>query len=413
MKHTMVMSACLLVLLVSYTSFAQNKKVTILGSSTAAGFGVAIGNRDSAWAKRLEASFKKNTLDGRDTIIDNVAAGGYTTYQSMPTGYQPPAGRPAPDPNANVTYVLNSSPRPDVVIINYPTNDIVSGFAPVEMMTNLRFMFQQFTSVGIRTFISTSQPRNTTSSDNQRTLLRQLVDSIQNSFGYYSINFWDDLVTTDGTNMLRADLTPDGTHPNEQGHRFLFQRVQAKDIFGVTAGSPLPLSVQNWQTRLDHKVVRLSWHSQNEEAGSSFEVQRSADGKQFQPLQVLKGVGHDADYSWVDASPQKGKNFYRLKIVAPGQTVYTRILPIIIDEQHLVTSLYVDASTLHLQLKPGQDHPVFEIINASGAILKKQTSTPGNNTLSIGVSELPAGDYFLRIITAARVNEVQRFAILK
>jgi hypothetical protein len=287
----------------------------------------------------------------------------------------------------------------------------VNGYDPKEMMDNLRYMFQQLNANGIRTYIATSQPRNLTT--DQRTILRQLVDSIQNNFKNYSINFWDDLVANDGSYMLRADLTVDGIHPTDVGHRFLFQRVQAKNILGAIAGAPLPVSIQNWQTRLDDNVVRISWHSQNEEAGSNFEVQRSADGKQFTTLQVLKGVGHDADYSSVDANPQKGNNFYRLKIVAPGQTLYARILPVLIDEQHLVTSLYVDASNLHLQLRPGQEHPILEIINMSGAILKKRTSTAGNNTLSIPVSELPAGNYFLRISTAAGISEVQRFALLK
>jgi lysophospholipase L1-like esterase len=408
MKHTMVMSACLLALLVSYTSSAQ-KKVAILGSSTAEGTGASIV--DSSWVGRLRTSFNQNASDGIDTTIDNLARGGYVTYQSLPTGYPTPSNRPAPDPARNITFVLNIVPRPDVVIISYPTNDIVNGYDPKEMMDNLRYMFQQLNANGIRTYIATSQPRNLTT--DQRTILRQLVDSIQNNFRNYSINFWDDLVANDGSYMLRADLTVDGIHPTDVGHRFLFQRVQAKNILGAIAGAPLPVSIQNWQTRLDHNVVRISWHSQNEEVGSNFEVQRSADGKQFTTLQVLKGVGHDADYSWVDASPQKGNNFYRLKIVAPGQTLYARILPVMIDEQHLVTSLYVDASNLHLQLRAGQEHPVFEIINMSGAILKKRTSTAGNNTLSISVSELPAGDYFLRVSTAAGVSEVQRFALLK
>jgi lysophospholipase L1-like esterase len=408
MKHTMVMSACLLALLVSYTSSAQ-KKVAILGSSTAEGTGASVV--DSSWVGRLRTSFNQNASDGIDTTVDNLARGGYVTYQSLPTGYPTPSNRPAPDPARNITFVLNIVPRPDVVIISYPTNDIVNGYDPKEMMDNLRYMFQQLNANGIRTYIATSQPRNLTT--DQRTILRQLVDSIQNNFRNYSINFWDDLVANDGSYMLRADLTVDGIHPTDVGHRFLFQRVQAKNILGAIAGAPLPVSIQNWQTRLDDNVVRISWHSQNEEAGSNFEVQRSADGKQFTTLQVLKGVGHDADYSSVDANPQKGNNFYRLKIVAPGQTLYARILPVLIDEQHLVTSLYVDASNLHLQLRPGQEHPILEIINMSGAILKKRTSTAGNNTLSIPVSELPAGNYFLRISTAAGISEVQRFALLK
>src|SRR5689334_18302519 len=108
------------------------KKLTVLGSSTAAGNGASV--IDSSWVGRLQASFRKNMSDGIDTPINNRAVPGYVTYQSLPTGYPTPPARPLPDPNANITYVLSEVPKPDVVIINYPTNDIVSDYTPKEMM---------------------------------------------------------------------------------------------------------------------------------------------------------------------------------------------------------------------------------------------------------------------------------------
>ena len=156
MKSIFTISLCLFIELCIPVCFAQ-KKIAILGSSTAAGTGAFPS--DSSWVNRLQANFRKNTTDGIDTSIDNRAVGGYVTYKSLPTGYPTPSDRPLPDPSANVTYVLNSSPRPDVVIINYPTNEIVNGYAPKEMMDNLRLMFQQFNANGITCYITTSQPR--------------------------------------------------------------------------------------------------------------------------------------------------------------------------------------------------------------------------------------------------------------
>ena len=409
MKSTIILlGTCLLIQ--SAPLFAQTK-VIVLGSSTAAGYGASVP--DSAWVARLRASFQKNQSDGKDTIIDNRAVPGYVTYQSLPTNYPTPPNRPFPDPNANTTYVLNSNPRPEVVIINYPTNDIVNNYSPKEMMDNLRYMFQQLNSNGIRTYITTTQPRNSGTDATQRTLLRQLLDSIQINFSNYAVDFWDDLVTTDGSNMLRADLTPDGIHPNDQGHRYLFQRMQAKNIFSTISNAPLPVKVIHWQVRLDNSVVRLSWHTVNEQAGSRFEVERSADGNHFISIQALTGVGHDADYSWIDASPLKGKSYYRLKMVTQGQTSYDSILPIVFDQQALIASLYVDGSVLHVQMNAGQDHTVIEIINSLGSIVKKQALTNGTTTISIPISNLPSGDYFLRITIPGEKSAVERFAKLK
>jgi len=410
MKSILAISFSLSVLLISSTSFCQ-KKLTILGSSTAYGNGASVV--DSSWVGRLRASFNKNSSDGVDTTIDNRAVPGYVTYQSLPTDYPTPPNRPSPDPSANITYVLNSIPRPDIVIISYPTNDILNGYDPKEMMDNLRFMYKSLDTNGIICFIATSQPRNT-ASDAQRTILQQLVDSIQNTFGFHSINFWNDLVTTDGTNMLRPEVNADGTHPNNLGHRLLFEKVQQKNIFGITGGS-LPVVIQNWQAGLQGSVVLLSWHSYKEEDQNVFEIQRSLDGREFQTLQKLNAAGHDADYSWTDVHPAKGKNFYRLKIIAPGQITYTRVIPVLNDQQQLITRFFNDGSRLHLQVNCQQNQQVvLSIINASGSLVKKQ-SYPGAaiTNVTIPITELSSGNYFLRVVTSDGASAIERFAKLK
>src|SRR4051794_26066216 len=117
MMNIFAIGTSLLLVLNSYNGLAQLKKITVLGSSTAAGTGASVP--DSSWVGKLRLSFSKNPSDGKDTIVNNRAVGGYVTYKSLPTGYSHPGDRPDPDPNANVTYVLNDLPRADVVIINY------------------------------------------------------------------------------------------------------------------------------------------------------------------------------------------------------------------------------------------------------------------------------------------------------
>ena len=409
MKDIFTISICLFCLFVS-PSFAQMKKVTVLGSSTAAGTGATPG---FGWVDLLTASFNKNKTDGIDTIVDNRALGGYTTYHSMPTGNFVP-NRPTPDETRNVTFVLNNSPRPDIVIINYPTNDIANYYDPKEMMDNLRLMFNELKANGITTYITTTQPRNSVDPP-QRTILRQLVDSIQNTFGINSINFWDDLVTNDGQNMIRPELAePDGTHVNNLGHQLLFERVLAKNIFGLSE-SPLPVTLKNWQVNIEAGVVKLSWNTAQEEQGTLFEVQRSSTGNTFQALAIIKGTGHDANYSWTDASPLSGKSFYRLKIMEASKEMYSRIIPIVNDKHQLISSFYTDASLIHLQFNTNRSQPVsLSIINYSGAIVKKQTLNTGSNTVfTMPISDLPSGNYFLKINTSEGITTVERFTKLK
>src|SRR5438309_5222513 len=61
-----IFTALFFCLLLSAQALAQ-KKIVILGSSTAAGNGAS--TYDSSWARRLYFEFNKNTSDGVDTTI--------------------------------------------------------------------------------------------------------------------------------------------------------------------------------------------------------------------------------------------------------------------------------------------------------------------------------------------------------
>ncbi len=235
MKKAISLFLVLSIALYNY-GYAQ-KKIVILGSSTASGNGAT--SYDSSWAGRLQTYFRKNTsVSDPDTSIINLAVGGYVTYKIMPDNFIVPPNRPAPDVNANVTKAL--SYNPDIIIISMPSNDISSGYTENEVMNNFRSLSQLITSKGVRAYITSSQPRNDLDLLH-RTQLRELVDSIYNNFGNYSINFWDDLVSLDGQYYLRDDRKTDYVHPNNLGHRFLYDRVVARQIFGAATSSSLPI----------------------------------------------------------------------------------------------------------------------------------------------------------------------------
>ena len=261
------------IVIYSFNTASAQKKLVIMGSSTAAGAGASPGN---SWAAKIEAFYRQNMADGLDTIVINLALGGYTTYLEMPTGFIPPPNRPFPDPNANVTKALSYSP--DVVIINLPTNDIVLGYTKIEYMDNLRLMFSTINSAGARCFIATTQPRNIGLAE--RTALRELVDSINNNFAIRSINFWSDLVSplTDPANIYTINppvSAGDGIHINDLGHNYLFIRVRDKQIFASNA--PLPLFLKDFQAQQKNDFVIIKWSTEQEDPNTFFEIQRSRD----------------------------------------------------------------------------------------------------------------------------------------
>ena len=216
--------------------------------------------------------------------------------------------------------------------------------------------------------------------------------------------------------MIRAEVSAgDGVHVNNLGHRLLYERVQAKNIFGLINNAPLPVILKNWQASMENNVVKLKWNTAHEEASTLFEIQRSANGISFNTLSQLRGVGHDAEYSWADASPLNGKSFYRLKITEMSKVSYSRVLPIINDKSRLVTSFYADGSQIRLQLNSNINYSVeLSIINFSGATIKRQTvNANSNQNITVPISELASGNYFLRITTPNGTTIVERFTKMK
>jgi lysophospholipase L1-like esterase len=405
-KHLVLSAAFLL----SLNFCMAQKKVVILGSSSAAGAGA--NPTDSSWARRLQFEFRKNTSDNVDTPIVNLAYPGFVTYQVMPTDYPLPPNRTGwpPDPIRNVTAAL--AEQPSVIIINLPSNDVnLPDYNKKETMDNFRYLFQQISGAGVRCFITTTQPRNDMSTA-QRQLLRELYDSVINNFGVYAIDVWSDLVSTDGQNLLRAEVNADNIHPNNLGHRLLFARVLAEDLF--TVALPLPLHLKDFRAELKGNGVAIRWETAFEEAGTFFEVQRSGDGRNFETVhtEAVTLNTTSATYSWTDRRPLSGKSFYRLSITELGRTRYSAVQLIEYSQKFSIRNLRVRPTEITAELNVAEEsRGTLQVISAAGVVVKTQSCIlkAPVTTLNIGIVELAQGSYFLRIADGKGQETVKGF----
>ena len=222
------------------------------------------------------------------------------------------------------------------------------------------------------------------------------------------------MVTNDETYMLRAEVNADGTHPNNYGHRLLFQRVAAKNIFSI--GAPLPLTLLNFQVQLQNHFVQVKWKTVQEEPNSFFEVQRSNNAQNFQTVYTRNADG-SPEYLWNDNQPLNGKIFYRLKIREPGKISFSNVADVVHnDKQATITNLYVDASNLHLQISSAKKQIVsISIIHFNGAVAQKQTLmlSSASNNFVIPLYNLAAGHYIVNLTTPDGANEVHRFSKMR
>ena len=167
----------------------------------------------------------------------------------------------------------------------------------------------------------------------------------------------------------------------------------------------MPAALTDFKAQLQNTTVMLTWRTKHEEAKTYFELQRSNNGAEFKALTKInaKGGGMGAVYSWSDHNPLTGTNFYRLKIVEPGKTGFSKIVSIVFTGKKFgISNLYVTSWRLKAKLLTDKDRiATVNIVSVSGAVVFTNAyilTAPAMN-ISIPISNLSAGTYILRITT--------------
>lgn len=191
------------------------RRIVVLGSSTAAG----VGPRDAedAYVPRYAAILSRQFPDF--TVV-NLAVSGQTTYHVQPTGFVPPAGRPAPVVGQNITAALSLSPA--AILVNLPSNDAAAGFSAAEQLENFARLAELAAAAKAAIWMTTTQPRDLDAE--QVAIQRQVRDVILNRYGPRALDFWTPFASPDG-GLRREHDAGDGIHLNAAGHTVLLDLV--------------------------------------------------------------------------------------------------------------------------------------------------------------------------------------------
>jgi len=173
--------------------------------------------------------------------------------------------------------------------------------------------------------------------------------------------------------------------------------------------SVLPVVYQDFRASRQNSAVRLQWTTSNENNNDHFDVLRSTDGSHFGVIGTVAGRGNSnitQDYSFTDASPVDGTNYYQLRQVDfDGKADYSRIVSIAMD---LTTNIYFqvypnpahDHVTIGCNgLKTG-DRIELQLFNSGGSLIySRSVILSGDNKISIDRSRsMYTGMYFIRLI---------------
>jgi hypothetical protein len=175
------------------------------------------------------------------------------------------------------------------------------------------------------------------------------------------------------------------------------------------AGSPLPAIYGNVKAFSRSNGVQVDWEVLSETEVDHYSVERSLDGRQFVSIgqqPALLNNGSRVVYSFTDAAPVNGINYYRIKsIEVTGKSRYTIIVKV--DTRKGITEITVypnpvQGNTLLLQatdLMKGKY--TMSVYNMTGQEVHTQSlvHTGGSTTVTIQLpSAIQKGMYQLKVM---------------
>ena len=178
------------------------------------------------------------------------------------------------------------------------------------------------------------------------------------------------------------------------GHWSLFQ-----DSFSLKT---LPVTGLSLAAKKKEKISLLNWYTFSENNSSHFEVEKSVNSIGFSAIGNVKAKGNSAvksDYTFTDAEPATGLNYYRIKEVdIDGKFTYSEIVKLWFDKATGSLSIYPNPATniVNIKYESNRETAVINVYDAAGKWVKLYR-LPASSNLSLNVSELAPGTYTIHI----------------
>lgn len=167
----------------------------------------------------------------------------------------------------------------------------------------------------------------------------------------------------------------------------------------------LPVRFEYFTAVLQDQRGQLKWRTSLEENIRSFVIEKSLDGRQFNPLTHLSPANRSGSvYQAWDENLATGNNFYRLKVINQDGTVdYSAVVKINYRKGSVTTwVIYPNpasgAAVLHY---PSLVNGTIEltVTDIAGKLIstRKHAIVPGNNRIWLPVERLSAGMYMVTL----------------
>lgn len=236
------------------------------------------------------------------------------------------------------------------------------------------------------------------------------------SGGNYTLDFGDisTLNPTTAIYLLDKKLNTSidlRTQPNYTFSISLNDTTTYKNRFALVlnVNGVLPVELLNFKAQKVSDDVMITWATASEKNSSHFEVQRSNDGTHFTTVGKVTSAKNSVilrNYSFADkALSNTNTLYYRLKQVdIDNQYTYSSIVTIVQNQQlhaHTEIYLYPNPTVSNIHVEANDEIISYTIVNNVGQRFLTTANLDGNSA-KIDVNTLPAGLYYINIITTGK-----------
>ncbi|RYY31059.1 MAG: T9SS type A sorting domain-containing protein [Chitinophagaceae bacterium] len=155
--------------------------------------------------------------------------------------------------------------------------------------------------------------------------------------------------------------------------------------------------------RENSKVV-LNWQLTDSTATDFFTIERSSNSRDYEVVAVIKIAKPSRWFEWIDESPAKGKNIYRIKCASKNNAInYSNVIQAQIAGD--ITFKFYPNPVDNVLIIRSETALDIQIIDATGKSRLSQTNVSGLHT--INVSTLEKGVYVIRVLNRLSNTVVQ------
>jgi hypothetical protein len=167
----------------------------------------------------------------------------------------------------------------------------------------------------------------------------------------------------------------------------------------------LPVQLTGFFAKPEDHSVALSWWTATEHNNAYFDIQRSTDSRNWEPIGRVAGKGTTMEpqsYTFMDEKPRTGTNFYRLRQVDfDGASDYSQILQVEMGTAQIDFTLYPNPATgdeVYLDFPDMHEPARVRLFDLQGRMLREwYFEAEGGSRFRLDLSGLQAGNVFLQV----------------